>query len=349
MMTPGRVAAPSPAGSLPPALGLGLRLGLGLALLGGLGPGCASRDDPRDGPTPLPARILSDEGTTLQPVKLPELKPPEVEEVELVPPPGGDPKARAVVLGQAPVEQAIERREDGRVQVGRIVADPEEGTMLIPGRINQTSGIIEYMAVGPQGKLHESVLMLDVHPLHLQVASILLGLRPAPMPEQQDPAMKVVREGKTEADPAAPPSLAESQVTLEVSWLEDGKLVTRRAEDLAYNREQKKTMTRGPWIYTGSIISRGVLSAEFDQSYIATWPDRSALFNTPVITGNPYRGEGLGFEANFSLLPPKGTPIRMTLRRVLPQAPPAEGRAQGPEPAAATGGAPPGDLPAPGR
>jgi len=29
--------------------------------------------------------------------------------------------------------------------------------MRVPGRINQQEGIIEYMAVGPRGKVHESV------------------------------------------------------------------------------------------------------------------------------------------------------------------------------------------------
>jgi len=287
-----------------------------LLLPGGAGPGCPGRHDPLDDPTPLPERILSEQETTLQPVKLPEIKQAPVEEVEIVPPPGGDPKARAVVLGKAPVEEAVQRRPDGRLQVGRIIVDPREATMLIPGRINQTEGIIEYMAVGPQGKLHESVLMLDVHPLHLQVACILLGLKAAPLHEQSDPALAIVRQGKEEADPAAPSSSEGSQVILEVSWLEDGKLVTRRAEELAYNREQKETMKKGPWVYTGSVLFKGVFGAEFEQSYIATWPDRSALFNTPLVTQNPYRGEELGLEANFSVLPPKGTPIRLTLRRV---------------------------------
>ena len=283
---------------------------------------CAPRDDPLADPTPLPARILADEETPLQPVRFPEPKRERTpKEAELIPPPGGDPRARAVVLGQAPVEQAVQRLEDGRLQVGRIIIDRQQGTMFVPGRVNQTEGIIEYMAVGPRGKLHESVLMLDVHPLELQVACILLGIKVASMSEQTDPSLAIVPRGKTEASPAVPRPIEGSLVTLEVSWRVDGKKVTHRAEELAYNRERHKTMEKSPWVYTGSVVFKGVFAAEFDQSFVATWPDRSALFNTPRQTRNPYRGASFGFEANGALLPPKGTSILLTMRRVGPAAP----------------------------
>ena len=295
---------------------------LGASLL--LASGCNGAKSPLDDPTPLPARILSDREVPLQPLQLPEVKQPTPAspEDELTPPPGGDPKARAVVLGKAPAEEAVIRRPDGRLQVGRIIVDPAQGEMLLSGEINQTDGIVEYMAVGPKGKRHESVLMFDVHPLHLQVACILLGLKPASLPNQEDPELQVVREGSQEADPAPPVPAAESLVLLEVTWLEKGKPITHRAEDLAYNQERKRPMDRGPWVYNGGIVYRGVLTAEFEQSYIATWPDRSALFNTPQITHNPYRGDMQGFAANYAVLPPKGTPVRITIRRLgLPATP----------------------------
>ncbi len=270
---------------------------------------------------PLPARILAPAGAPLQPIRLPEVRTEPEQVGDLTPPPGGDPVARAVVLGRAPIEKAVRQRDDGRIQVGRIIVDPAAGTMMVPGQVNQTDGIIEYFAVGPRGKLHESVLMLDVDALQLQIGCILLGLKAAPLRDQDDPNLTLTREGREEADPAAPATAPEdSQVEMTVTWRHEGKLVERHAEDLTWSREGNRSMPRGYWVYTGSGVHRGVFAAEFEQSYVATWPDRSALFNTPIVAGNPYRGDGLGFEANNATLPPKGTPMFLTIRRRTPSA-----------------------------
>ena len=63
-------------------------------------------------------------------------------------------------------------------------------------------------------------------------------------------------------------------------------------------------------------ISRDKLTAEQEQSYIAIWPDRSALFNNPSPAKNPYRGDAFGYEANPKTLPPVGTPITLRATRV---------------------------------
>jgi len=265
---------------------------------------------------PLPSRILAADDKPLAPVRIPEVRQDAAQEVRVKPPPGGDPIARDVVLGKASPDKAVKRRDDGRLQLGRIIVDRDKSQLLVPGQINQSDGIIEYFAVGPRGKLHESVLMLDVHPLELQVGALLLGLKPAKLPEQDDPELRITREGAEKPDPGAPDAEGDSQVMLEVSWKEEGKVRTLRAEDLCYNRETGNTMAHGTWVFTGSSVSGGTLAAEFDQSYIATWPDRGAIFNTPVVTHNPYRGNGLGLEANASILPPKGTPIVLKVTRV---------------------------------
>lgn len=319
-----------------------------LAAAAVLAVGCKGAGGPSDDELPMPSRILSADDKPLAPVRLPELRQEAPGEVRLKPPPGGDPAARAAVLGQAPLEKAVKRRDDGRLQLGRIIVDRDAGVMVLPGQVNQSDGIIEYFAVGPRGKLHESVLMLDVHPLELQVGALLIGLQAAALPEQEDPDLQLTREGADRPDPGAPGKEQDAQVTIEVTWKEDGKPRTLRAEDLCYNREAEATMERGTWVFTGSTIGGGALAAEFDQSYIATWPDRQAIFNSPVVTHNPYRGNGLGVEANGAVLPPKGTPVVVRITRLwepggprrkgaatpTPDAPPAAPGAAAPAPPA---------------
>ena len=100
-----------------------------------------------------------------------------------------------------------------------------------------------------------------------------------------------------------------SGVVIEVEWVDPQtrKTVRHRAEDLTWSRKRSASMPRTDWVFTGSKLWRGNFVAEVEQSYIATWPDGGALFNNPLPSQNPYRGNLLGYEANKRVLPPVGT------------------------------------------
>ena len=269
----------------------------------------------------LPERLLHPVGAAPDPVMIPKPPPPppRPDPGPLPPPTTGDPKARAVVLGRAQPESVVRRTPSGDMQVGAVTLAADKGAMRVPARINQVEGIIEYLAVGPKGKTHESVLVLEAEGTHLMVGCILLGLSPAPLTPQTDPGIRVVRGGqganpKTAekggaADPAPPQRAAGSGVVIEVEWVDPQtrKTVRHRAEDLTWSRKRSASMPRTDWVFTGSKLWRGNFVAEVEQSYIATWPDGGALFNNPLPSQNPYRGNLLGYEANKRVLPPVGT------------------------------------------
>ena len=290
-----------------------------LTLLAAALAGCPEASAP-DLDAPLPARLLDPGRPPPEPVAIPEAKPPPPppDPGPAPPPPGGDPKARAVVLGRASPDSVVERAPDGSLSVGVVTISADRRSLSVPGRVNQREGIVEYFAVGPKGKTHESVLVLDVDPTHLMVGCLVLGLDPAPLAEQQDAGLRVVR-GERGADPAPPDRHKGSLVRLDVAWRGlDGKTAQHRAEALLWSRERRRSMRPSEWAFTGSSIWRGNFVAELDQSYVATWPDRSALFNTPLPSRNPYRGQDFGFEANRRLLPPVGTALTLTVTRLTP-------------------------------
>ena len=68
------------------------------------------------------------------------------------------------------------RLGEGRYRIGRLEVDTEKREVTIRGWVNMSAGLIEYLACSAGGKLHESILVLDAKPIHLQVALILLGL-----------------------------------------------------------------------------------------------------------------------------------------------------------------------------
>ena len=173
-----------------------------------------------------------------------------------------------------PVEPAaVEKLGEGLVRVGKVCVDMSKRRLEAPGKINLASGILEYLAVGEGGKRHESLLWLDVRPLHFQVGLILLGLH----------------EG-------------DGSVRL---WLRVGGEV-RPVEQFVWDREKKAEMPIAPWKFVGSTVHDGRFIADDTKSLVATVPDPSAILWTTVERGIPYRGE-LGFEVHTARTPPVGS------------------------------------------
>ncbi len=277
----------------------------------------------------LPERLRDPQTPVAPPAVLPtraQIDEPVDESGVVTPPPGNDEERLAAALAEPSdktkenLPDSVKKLADGKLAIGSIVLDREKGTFTLPGRFNQKEGIVEYLAVGPKGKTHESVLVFEVEGIQLQVACILLGLQQAPLPEQKDLDLLVHRSDKREPDPAPPTTQESSAVEIWVSWKESalagGKTVRHRAEDLLWNKEKSKPMEHHPWIFTGSTFWNGHFVADTDQSYVATWPDRSAIFNTPVASQNPYRVVNGGFEVHKALVPDVGQPVQVQFIRV---------------------------------
>ena len=193
--------------------------------------------------------------------------------------------------GDEPV--AVEIKE-GVYRIGSVVLDENENGVFLKGEVNMQRGVVEYFACTRMGKLHESVLVLDVKPYQLQVALLLLGLEPGGNLEYQGD-LRTPRGDSLE---------------VWVEWEVDGKVKRHRAEDLVYNILEKKPMRRTPWIFTGSKIENGTFMADFEGSIIATYHDPYAIIDHPLPTGS----DDTLYRANENLLPPKGTSVTVLLK-----------------------------------
>jgi len=192
------------------------------------------------------------------------------------------------------VSSQIKRISKGVYKLGSLILDTNRNRIEIPGRVNQIAGVIEYLACGRYGKLHESVLMLDTEPVHLYLALLRLGLKPG----------DAVR---TRGDPRRPKG---DEVEITVEWEENGVKKSVRAEKLVYDVTTGKPMQETNWVFTGSRIMRGILRAQATKSFIATYRDPDALINNPL----PGGADDTVYKVNSALIPPKGTPIKMIIK-----------------------------------
>ncbi|MDP7281558.1 MAG: YdjY domain-containing protein, partial [Candidatus Poribacteria bacterium] len=75
---------------------------------------------------------------------------------------------------------AVKKLGPNRYQIGAVLVDTESGTVSIPGQINIISPetILEFFACTGRGKTHESLVMVEAEPIHIQLGLLRLNMNP---------------------------------------------------------------------------------------------------------------------------------------------------------------------------
>ncbi len=182
-----------------------------------------------------------------------------------------------------------------KLRFGEVEIDRSTRTIHFPAKINAVEGAIEYALVTSKGKTHESLLVTDALPSDIHLACLLLGSGGAGKPC--------------------------GQVKIEVSWETNGPAKRLPLEDLiAFAKDhpqggQGGSLAPGPWTYSGSKIDAAGFVASREGSIISLIHDDTALVNNP----RPGREDDTLHVPGRRLLPPLGTPVRLTLRPILPK------------------------------
>ncbi len=200
------------------------------------------------------------------------------------------PSARSQDAPNLPDE--AEKIGDDRYRLGKVVVDLKARTVTCPGSVNMDRQLVEYLAVAPGGKLHESVLSVDVRPLHLQLGLILLGL---------EPKGGLRYQGDTRLPQGSP-------LNVFVSWQRAGRSVKVAAEDLFWDTQGRKTMTRGAWVFSGSSVDKEGFVADRELSLVASYRDPAAIVNNALPSGS----DDAYYKANPRVVPAMRTAVTVT-------------------------------------
>lgn len=201
-----------------------------------------------------------------------------------------DPAERLAELGASLTGQ--------KLRFGEVEIDRAARTISFAAKVNAVEGAIEYALVASTGKTHESLLVTDALPRDIHLGWLLLGSGGAGKPCDL--------------------------VKIEVSWQTNGPAKRLPLEDLiSFAKDhpqggQGGSLAPGAWTYSGSKIDAAGFVASREGSIIALIHDDTALVNNP----RPGREDDTLHVPGRRLLPPLGTPVRLTLRPVLPN--PAE-------------------------
>ena len=181
-------------------------------------------------------------------------------------------------------------------RIGRLTVDMAKREVTVRGWINMNKGAIEYLACCAGGKLHESELVLDTKPMHLQIALILLGLEPKGNFEYQ-------------GDPSSPKG---DPVEIWAQWKDGDEMKNVRAEQMILDSKKETPMKDTQWIFTGSAIFNGRFVADIEKSLIATYHDPAAIINNPL----PEGADDTVYAVNSKLVPKRGTSVVLTIKAV---------------------------------
>jgi len=190
------------------------------------------------------------------------------------------------------------------VEFRGIQIDKVKRTVTFPAAINMTEGMLEYLIVSEMGKTHESLLSTKINPYDIQVAMLLLGVKPAGKAAVEPPAQITAQYLQSA------PELKGETVNIYVSWKDARQMSHRaRAEEMVWSLKTNAVMTQGKWIYNGSEMYGGKFLAQVDGSVVALVRDSAALVNNP----RPGNDDDQIWQANGKAEPKAGTAVDITI------------------------------------
>ncbi len=256
----------------------------------------------RDGPCVrvLPAMIcLAGCSTMVMSAQDSSLSAPEVRSSE-TPVQTGAVKP-AAVLGE------VRKIDEDQYLVGDITFRKSTREISFDAQVNQTGGPIEYLLVTEKGKVHESLFSCGISPTDLNVALKLLGYPSSPE------LFEIIAPDHrpTGKYPEVPEDTKNgARLAVFASWQDEGSETTCAVNDLVKNTTTGEVMPPGPWLYTGSLITKTDFRAEATGDIIAVFSNPSAMVNYP----GEARTNDEVWSVSQGKLPAMGTPIRITLK-----------------------------------
>lgn len=210
--------------------------------------------------------------------------------------PQGQP-VRAADLGGVPPEKqpTVEKLDDGRLRIGRILVDRSTQSFTLPGTLIRLEPPLEYIAVTKGGfKAYESLLELEANAFEFNLACILIGLD---------------AEGSTRLQYQFDTQPVQGmEVAIRVSWKQDGQSMEMPVARLL--SDESELIEASVWVYIGSSFDGDTYRADQVGTLIG-------FVHDPASVIEHQKGLGIGaygaVQANPAVAPAIGTPITLTI------------------------------------
>lgn len=203
-----------------------------------------------------------------------------------------------------PVKPAIEHLDDGRLKIGEVVFDPKTREIRFPAEVNMTEGLLEFLIVHRDGKIHESLLSTGISPTNLNVAFKLLHYKPSPELYRNLEPDGTIAPG---FQPATEEQKNRSRIRILVET-KDGKAVP--ASSWISHARTEKPMPEQAWVYGGSFVHDGRFAAESSGDIVAIFVSNTTMVNYPGVDND----DDEVWLPHATRVPEIGTPVTVVIQ-----------------------------------
>ncbi len=176
------------------------------------------------------------------------------------------------------VKPVIEKIDASRFRIGGVTFDRKTREIRFPSTVNMTEGLLEFIVVHANGKIHESLLVTDISPTHLNLAFTLLRY---PASHELYP-LPSASGGASGNFPEVPAEIkAGARIAIDVEWKDGDQTRRLPINDWIQHSVKTTAMPAGPWVYGGSFVEDGQYAPEISGDIAAIFIAPSALINFP--------------------------------------------------------------------
>lgn len=200
----------------------------------------------------------------------------------------------------------VEKIDDKRYRVGKIEFDSSTREIRIPAKVNMAKGLLEFLLVHENGKIHEALFKTDASPSDINLAITLLRYKPS----RELYALPSETGGLSGNFPVVPEDIrAAARVSIDVEWTKDGKLERIGANEWIQHATTTAAMPSSHWVYGGSQIEEGRFVAESTGDIAAIFLSNAAMINYP----GKDNGDDTVWLAFENRVPPEGTNLTLII------------------------------------
>ena len=178
-----------------------------------------------------------------------------------------------------PAKPQVVKLDENRYMIGKVTLDKKTREIRLPAKVNMDNGLLEFLLVMEKGKVHESLLVTDASPTHLNIAFMLLRYLPS-----IELFSQLNETGHmTGMYPDVPAEVkARARILIEVEW-KDSEAKTHRKpiNEWIQDKRTDEVMPPGPWLYTGSSSHEGKYLPELIGDVFAIFTAPEAMVNYP--------------------------------------------------------------------
>lgn len=200
----------------------------------------------------------------------------------------------------------VEKIDDKRYRVGKIEFDSSTREIRIPAKVNMAKGLLEFLLVHENGKIHEALFKTDASPSDINLAITLLRYKPS----SELYALPSETGGLSGNFPVVPEDIrAAARLSIDVEWTKDGKLERIGANEWIQHATTSAAMPSSHWVYGGSQIEEGRFVAESTGDIAAIFLSNAAMINYP----GKDNGDDTVWLAFENRVPPEGTNLTLII------------------------------------